>query len=466
MARIKASSMSPRAKWTAHRYRDHANLPAILMAKRPTNPHSMVILPEFAIQVYSTVSLDLESEHETIALCRYLASETHDYPNSSFEIYGPQPDVFACVEHQRREILHRKNTFPGECSFPGIAKVAPYSKDRFLQGFLLVITSYSFRDIPRADYEAESGPLWVNFNRSFPLRAEVDIRSRLEGVGPDGFEPLIFGNGKCDVYPEREELKVKKCRNIYENFRQLSSLLGRSSCELKASKFDYGLDEDEGNPSLTDQPLEVIESLRSKANSFHHKDFKIKSSKRTVVIASNPTTASTEPDLRYIIYIAFPYTQLGLDLMLIAKAFTTTIIDNIPYKIIISFEFRSASQSPGLGEILASHQDLMNTRPGIAIGATHQGSRRFPQDRDENYISTNREPYRTFFVILDRLDFLTAPGVLFFLTDGNEITEEAMQKMYGSKDELGDCAVYQVWRSAGMAEVARRLAMIPSHVSS
>ncbi|KAJ5889592.1 hypothetical protein N7504_010402 [Penicillium tannophilum] len=429
----------------------------------------MVVLPEFAIQVYSTVPLDLDSEQETIALCRYLTSETHDYPHSSFEIYGLQPDVFACVEHQRREIFHRKKNYPGEGFFPGIAKVAPYSKDRFLQGFLVVITSYSFRATPRSNYEAESGPLWVNFNRSFPPRAQVDRRSRLEGVGRDGFEPFIFGNGECDVYLEREEIKVTKCREMYENLREISSLLARSCYELRASKFDYGLDEDEGDPSLVevevDQPLELIESLRSKAHSSHHDDFNIQSSEGTVVITSILNTAP-EPDLRYIIYIAFPHAQLGLDLMLIAQAFTTMMIDNLPRGKTISFEFRSALQFPGLGAILASHRDLMNSRPQVAIGAIHQGSRCFPQDRDENYIPTTREPYHTFFVILDRLDFLTAPGVLFFLADGNEITDEAMQKWYnlgGRKNELGDCVVYQVWRSAGMAEVAQRLAMIPSH---
>lgn len=88
------------------------------MAKRATNPEALVDpIPEIAIQVYSTVHLDLDAEHEYTALCRYLSSRIHDYPQLSFEIYGPQPDVFTCVEHQRREILHRKNNFPGEGLF-------------------------------------------------------------------------------------------------------------------------------------------------------------------------------------------------------------------------------------------------------------------------------------------------------------------------------------------------------------
>ncbi|KAJ5557059.1 hypothetical protein N7494_000974 [Penicillium frequentans] len=464
MARTKSAFLNPRAKWTAHRYRDHASLPAILMAKRPTNLQSMIVLPEFAIQVYSTVPLDLESEHETIALCNYLASGTDSYPSSSFEIYGSQPDVFACVEHQRREIFHRKKNSPGEGFFPGVAKVAPSSKDRLLQGFLLVITSYSFRTTDRPDYEGESGPLWVTFNRSFPLKAKVDLYSRVEGVAPFEFDPSTF-RGECAVYSEREELVVRKCRDVYEKFRELPRLLVLSQCGNSDYHFDYGLDDDEGDPSLIDQPLEIIESLQSKANSFRHEDFDVQSSEGTVVITSNPITTSPEPDLRYIIYITFPHPQLALNLMPIAQAFTTMIVDNLPPEKTVSFEFHSATQSQGLGAILASHRDLMKSRPELAIGATHQGHGSFPQDRDENYIQMTREPYRTFFVILDRLDSLTASGVLFFLTDGNEITDEAMQ-MYPlcrPRDQLGNYTVYQVWRSAGMAEVAQRLAMIPSH---
>ena len=82
-------------------------------------------------------------------------------------------------------------------------------------------------------------------------------------------------------------------------------------------------------------------------------------------------------------------------------------------------------------------------------------------------IPSDRAPYRTFFVILDRPDFLTGPGVLFFLTDRNEITDEAIQSNpCKPKDERGDYAVYQVWRSAGMAEAARRLALMPTNLTS
>ncbi|KAJ5182350.1 hypothetical protein N7449_012497 [Penicillium cf. viridicatum] len=138
MARIKDAFKISRMKWSAQRYRDHANQPAVLMAKRATNLDALIgPIPEIAIQVYSTVPLDLDPEHDYTALCQYLSSGIQESPQLSFEIYGPQPDVFTCVKHQRREILHQKNNFPEEGFFPGIAKVAP-NKDRLLQASVLM----------------------------------------------------------------------------------------------------------------------------------------------------------------------------------------------------------------------------------------------------------------------------------------------------------------------------------------
>lgn len=90
-----------------------------------------------------------------------------------------------------------------------------------------MITSYSFRTTNSPEYEAELGPLWVTFNRSFPLKAKVDLHSRIEGVSPFIFNPSTF-YGEYKVYSEREELVVRKCRNLFHILRKLSSLLKSS----------------------------------------------------------------------------------------------------------------------------------------------------------------------------------------------------------------------------------------------
>ncbi|KAJ6037311.1 hypothetical protein N7540_001590 [Penicillium herquei] len=475
MARIKAFRETPRPKWIAQQYRDHAQQPAIFMTLKETNPEALPVrLPQIAIQVYSIVPLSLEpeqdSEDDYTALCRYLSSRRSTYPDEamSFEICAHQAEVFACVEHQRREIHYRKNNIPGEDFFPGIAKVAPDKYNQLLQGFLQVITSYSFRDTFLPLYEAESGPLWVNFDRCFPLKAKVDLRSRVDSANRRGFDPSIISVDR-QVYSEREEVIVRKCRHLDDKCRELS-LITRSHSHMAGEEFDYGLNEDEGDPSLSNQPLapHMIELLQSKADSLDYDQFNIKSpSDGAVAIKTNTEALTSETELQYIIHIAFPYKKLELELMTIAKTFTFAIIENLPRGKTVNLGFFSADQS--LAAILASHRVLMNSRPDIAVGALHEGSRRFPQKRHkpEIEITSDREPYRTFFVILDRPDFLTGPGVLFFLTDGNEITDEAMERnVCKSKDQRGDYAVYQVWRSAGMAEAAGRLAMMPTNLIS
>lgn len=424
-------------------------------------------IPEFAFQVYSTVPLD--PDHT--ALCQYLSREIDSWPKPSFEIYGLQPDVFACVEHQRREIFHRKRIRPAEASFPGIAKAVPNGTDKLFQGFLLVITSHSYRTGWRGagDEEKETGPLWVNFNRSFPLKTEVDVFSRLSFLpGGVGYVPPVID--ESDICPERDEIVVRKCRYIHEMLRDLKSIFRRSHRKNGSLDFDYGINEDEGDTSLSEQPPapEVVDLLYHKSESLPKDDFIVNELEDSTVIMSNPV--ASEPDLQYIIYITFPHS--GIDLASIARAFTYSMMENIPCKKTINFEFRAAP-SQSLSSILAMHKALLNSRPDLDIGAYQSSAetnskrpRAFPQDRCEecdDYIGTGREPYRTFFVILDRPDFLTAPGVLFFLTDGNELWEDWREKTFQIEvgdGPYGDYRPYQVWRSAGMPEVARRLAML------
>ncbi|KUL81273.1 hypothetical protein ZTR_09648 [Talaromyces verruculosus] len=415
--------------------------------------------PEFALQVYSTLPLD--SDHT--ALCEYLSREIGSWPSMSFEIYSPQPDVFACVEHQRREIAHRKNVSPGEGFFPGIAKAVPKLSTWLPQGLLVVITSHSYREAFRApDYEDETGPLWVTFNRSFPLKAKVDEHSRLLSVPLAGYNPSAVE--ESDISPEREEIMVEKCRHTYYPLHELEYVLKRSYINDDGG-FDYGLDDDEGSPDLLNQlpAPEIIESWQLKANSYPCDDFSVQSPTEGAVLIRSKVT-NIEPDLQYNIYVSFAHTSSQL--RSIVQAFTAGIIENIPRGKTINFEFHSAS-SQSLSAILALHRDIMNARPEMVVGAyKHESQTRiFPQDRNEDCPETllrHREPYQTFFIIVDRPDFLTAPGVLFFLTDGNEVTDEQRQNVPQQmfEHERSDYWPYQVWRSAGMPEVARRLAML------
>ncbi|GKZ33627.1 hypothetical protein AbraIFM66950_003536 [Aspergillus brasiliensis] len=465
MARNKNTLQLKRRQWTIQHYQDHASQPAALLVYKATTPEPEAIHAAFAIQVYTTVPLD--EENDLIAICQYLSREVSSSPWPSFEIYStPQTDVFACVEHQRREIFHRKDISPSRDDglFPGIAKVVLSKEDPHFQGFVLVITSYSFRDyLHYPDYEAETGPLFVNFDRCFPHQASVDLPSPKH----DNDEEWEQG-----IWPEREDLVVCKCRDIYHMRRQLASLHIRSQRDdvMEDYVYDYGLGEDEGDPSRLVEPPrpEVVEAWQRRADSLPVDIAVVQpSSDKGPVVLMSGAVPTLDPELRYIIYVTFAHSKENpLMLLTIGRAFTAAILESLPEGTTVHFEFHSAPNR-SLGATLSSHRELMKSRPdvGVAVSrpASGQSARKFPQKGYNRDNPRHREPYRTFLVVLDRPDFLTGPGVLFFLTDGDEITDEAMRtvyKLHFECDQPGDYDMFRVWRTVGIHEAAQRLAMI------
>ncbi|BCR96747.1 uncharacterized protein AKAW2_30066A [Aspergillus luchuensis] len=465
MARNRNIPRRGRLQWSAQIYQDHASQPAALLVYKATTPEPEATYPAFAIQVYTTVALD--QEDDLIAICRYLSREISTLPGPSFEIYStPQTDVFACVEHQRREIFHRKAISPSRDDglSPGIAKVALSREDPQLQGVIFVIMSYSFRDYPHyPDDEAETGPLFVKFDRCFPYQARVDLPS----PKPDDDE-----GWEEEIWPEREHLVVRKCRNIYHVRRELASLHIRSQRDdvVEDYVYDYGLGEDEGDPNRSVEPPtpDIVEEWQRRADSLPKEIAVVQpSSDNGVVVMTSGAITTSDPELRYIIYVTFAHRiENHLTLQTIGRAFTAAILENVPGQKTVHFEFHSVPNS-SLGAALSSHRELMKSRPEVGVAVSRptsgQRARKFPQKGYNRGHPSDREPYQTFFVVLDRPDFLTGPGVLFFLADGDEITDEAMQNvynLYGEPNQPRDYAMFRVWRSVGIQEVARRLAMV------
>lgn len=118
------------------------------------------------------------------------------------------------MEHQRREIARRKASRHAKTTtedsqlpkLPGIAKVVPDEHDKLFQGFLIVITSHSYRVgwAQNPEYELGTGPLWVTFNRKFPSKILVDLRSRLKMDPRDAELLLGVSPEELEVFPESE----------------------------------------------------------------------------------------------------------------------------------------------------------------------------------------------------------------------------------------------------------------------
>jgi hypothetical protein len=62
-----------------------------------------------------------------------------------------------------------------------------------------------------------------------------------------------------------------------------------------------------------------------------------------------------------------------------------------------------------------------------------------------------------FAVVLDKPDFVDKAGVLFAMTDGDKLKGNPEDIFEGPNSDYFET---QVWRSAGMAEAARRMGML------
>lgn len=84
-----------------------------------------------------------------------------------------------------------------------------------------------------------------------------------------------------------------------------------------------------------------------------------------------------------------------------------------------------------------------------------------PHTRGDHYpFNPEIEPYEVFAVILDRPNFIEEVGVLFVMTEGGKFIQQPDDPFQIRGGPNSDYYKTQVWRSAGMKEVARRLGML------
>jgi hypothetical protein len=148
-------------------------------------PQKLAQTPVFAFQIYTTFPIDAEEEDEAPAPKRAKGAHSTDGSMSSnlrsmitylgrglndsqrpapvYEIYSPQTDAFACVEHQRREIAYRKAHRDEESTIliPKVSKGT--DSDLRRTGFLIVFTSDCYKvDLANTSLQYDpNGPLWV-----------------------------------------------------------------------------------------------------------------------------------------------------------------------------------------------------------------------------------------------------------------------------------------------------------------
>jgi hypothetical protein len=415
----------------------------------------------FVFQIYHTLPLEGDIRN----LVKYFGNDTISDGRSSptWEIYDVQPDVFACVEHQRREIAHRKQSSPTSASpSPLIPKVVrdPFS-DRRRYGFLILVDSDSYRDgVPPTKLVDPSGPLWVHFDRRFPQKSTVDNLSRLEDE-PSMAKSVGVSLEEIEVLPEKLEMVAQRIQNTSVMTNTLSSMYDMS--KLEDGSWDYGLVEDEGQPP---NQTETETLSQQTPESSLQQDLELSSGPGDAVHVTSKSH-SAEPDLRYIIYAPFLHpAHTSNTLENVAKTFSSSLISHLPSGLTIHLEFQ-IPPSPTLSTIISQHRSLLTSRPDFTIGALHtiQGQsqqRYYPCTRNESQaLFPPKERYETFAVVLDKENFWEEQGVLFVMTDGGRfkplLDEQGNVAWDGSESNFDEIVVL---RSAGVEEVARRLGML------
>ncbi|KAJ5956923.1 hypothetical protein N7501_011202 [Penicillium viridicatum] len=458
-AQVARYPSDPIRRWIQREYPDHGGNTVIL---GKFSYESQFYRPEegeaYRLQVYSTTPIQPE---ELKRLYAYFCFDLSWPPFLEIYTYNP-PDGLACVEHQRREIAHRKRLQAeqregeyDESLPPLIPTMRTGFEDGFMSGFCFLLTSKSYLQGSFQDNDHGTGPWWISFDRSLPSAIKkLDMIKRLDNP-PNKLQ--AFKEWGISVNPEIRDINVNITTDQGTMRWDMKELMRGIYSTYAYNQIDYGLYEpppprpSEETPTLQ-HIQEVLEQQQQQTAEVQSIDSTVLrltwgSENNTVTVTNN--SSDGECDLQYVIYVQFLAAieqEKTAFLETTARTFAAGIISHLPASKTIYFEFRIPS---------ISLSSLISAAPnGFEVGASHEfepGSviRALPQiNRD---VSIRPIPHTFFTVVLDKPAFIQEPGVLFYIlwTDPRQYIEPQ------STD-----TVVETLRCAGIQEAARRLAML------
>ncbi|KAE8340456.1 hypothetical protein BDV24DRAFT_133930 [Aspergillus arachidicola] len=294
----------------------------------------------YRLQVYSTTAIQPD---ELSKLYEYLCFQLSQRPFLEIYSYNP-PDGLACVEHQRREVTHRKRLQAeqrdgeyDESRPPLIPTMRTSFENQFMSGFCFLLTSKSYLQGSFRDNDHGTGPLWISFDRSLPSAVKkLDMIKRLDRPAT---ELRTFAEWGILVNPEIRDINVKITTDQSEMGSDLKELMTRIYSTYVYGEIDYGLHEPpppapsetltfQRTQQVLEQQREMIEGQSVDLNVLHltwgpeHK----------AVTVTNYSLDS-EYDLQYVIYVQFladiEQEKTAL-LETTARTFTAGIISHLP----------------------------------------------------------------------------------------------------------------------------------------
>ncbi|CAG8895609.1 unnamed protein product [Penicillium egyptiacum] len=456
-AQIARYPSDPIDRWIQREYADHQGN-TVILGKFPYE--SQFYRPEeggaYRLQVYSTTPIQTEELNKLYA---YFCFDLTWPPFLEIYSYNP-PDGLACVEHQRREIAHRKRLQAeqregeyDESLPPLIPTMRTGFEDMFMSGFCFLLTSKSYLQGSFQDNDHGTGPWWISFDRSLPSTVKkLDMIKRLDNP-PSKLQ--TFKEWGISVNPEIRDINVNITTSQSIIRWDMKELMRGIYSTYVYNQIDYGLHEPPPPPPSEETPTlqhiqEVLEQQQTaEVQSIDSTVLRLIWGPENNIVTVTNNSSDGECDLQYVIYVQFlaaiEQEKTAL-LETTARIFAAGIISHLPASKTIYFEFRI----PG-----TSLSSLISAAPnGFEVGASHEfeaGSvmRALPQiSRD---VSISPIPHHFFTVVLDKPAFIQEPSVLFYTlwTDPRQYIE--LQ---------GIDTVIETLRSAGIKEAARRLAML------
>ncbi|KAI9370922.1 hypothetical protein BJX61DRAFT_535234 [Aspergillus egyptiacus] len=423
------------------------------------------------IQVYSMVPLDPDHTRLRDYLLHVFGNDELK-PRLEIYSYCP-PDSFACVEHSRREIAFRKQQHrSGAANPPLLIPQFFRGEDEPPVGRCVLLRSHSYR-LGR---------------RNNPVHLDA------AGEGPDAEEIQRMVSTEDVVLPEAFELSFERVTDqrdfgeiiVQDIFLNATAPSNKAPAPVPAAaptRLRFALDVDEGTaPDPTDMQGDEDQVREHLSQQTAVGGFALDASFRvehdadlgTVTVTNVPTGA--EPDLQYLIFASFlshlPETAAPALLASTARLFTAALLSHLPAPTTKTVTFHFAiPDSPSWSAIQAAHDKLLAAQePHFRVGALHtfaadpQGSdghaaapqRVAPQSPEESVHAARealRAPYRVFAVVLDRATFVSDAGIYFYIS-GYSVPDERLAYMEPHPADT------EIRRSPGIAEAARRLAML------
>jgi hypothetical protein len=449
-------------QWRQREYSDHQGNPVIRgKVSRAQSFDAPEGKEKYTIQIYSKTPIqpaDFESLYE------YLSPSLDDC--IFIELYtSTQNDAFACVEHQRREIAHRKRLYadseqPSNSFPPLIPTFNPNASSsghvddpepNYDTGTCLLLTSDSYR--AGGDREKRNqlgtGPLFIHFTRKFPSQVqEIDLVDRVDFDELDDLPS--FAEYGTEVLPEATDIDVEFYKDQREMYQYVQAMLSSLQTQRTGDgewELDYGIDDPVSEQTTWDsqQVRRILDEQRSEALGSVSAD--------TLSVTQGPQDigitvknhSSEESDLQYVIFVQFlaeiPDPEL---LEITGRLFTAHVLSMLDSEKTVRFDFRTSG---------ASLSSILPFPKNITVGALYSsetGSKcRIAPLQLHDVGELPSVICEEFAVVLDRPAFITEPGVLFF-----------MNNIRPGHDSQRHRTIAQVRRSAGMPEVARRLAML------